>query len=89
MVYVANASRMTRPEFVPKPILDEAFKVKDYLNWSDAAVIAENVYIFAASEGLATVVRELVDRPALAKKLELKSDQAIILAQSVGLPKKA
>ncbi len=31
----------------------------------------------------------MVDRPALAKKLELKSDQTVILAQSIGLPKKA
>ena len=89
LVYVANASRMTRPDFIPKPILDEAFRVKDYMNWADAAVIAENVYIFAASEGLSAVVRELVDRPALAKTLKLGSEQTITLAQSVGFPKKA
>ncbi len=89
LVYVANASRMTRPDFIPKPILDDAFRVKDYLNWADAAVIAENVYIFAASEGLSTVVRTLIDRPALAKTLILGSEQTVILAQSVGFPKKA
>jgi SagB-type dehydrogenase family enzyme len=50
--------------------------------------IAENVYLYCASEGLATVVRGLVDRPALAKRMQLRPDQRITLAQTVGYPKK-
>ena len=55
---------------------------------ADAGVIAENVYLFCASEHLATVVRASVDRPALARRMGLTADQRIILAQSVGNPSK-
>jgi SagB-type dehydrogenase family enzyme len=54
----------------------------------DAGFIGQNVYLFCASEGLVTVVRGLIDRPALARVLKLRADQRIILAQSVGYPPK-
>jgi nitroreductase len=50
--------------------------------------ISQNVYLYCASEGLATVVRAWIDRPALAEVMKLKPSQRIILAQSVGYPKK-
>jgi len=50
--------------------------------------IAENVYIYCAAQGLATVVRAMVERPALAKTMKLGADQHITLVQSVGYPKK-
>jgi len=56
--------------------------------WADAAFISENVYLFCASEGLATGVRAYVDKPALARALRLAPTQTIVLAQSVGYPKK-
>jgi hypothetical protein len=46
--------------------------------------IAQNVYLFCASEGLATVVRALVDRAALAKRMHLRPEQRITLVQTVG-----
>jgi nitroreductase len=55
---------------------------------ADVGFIAQNVYLYCASEGLATVVRASVDKPALAKTLKLQPQQRIILAQSVGYPKK-
>jgi len=55
---------------------------------ADVGFIAQNVYLYCASEGLATVVRGSIDRPALAKTLNLQPNQKIILAQSVGYPKK-
>jgi nitroreductase len=55
---------------------------------ADAGFIAENAYLFCTSEGLAVVVRGLIDRAALGKVLNLRADQKIILAQSIGLPKK-
>ena len=58
------------------------------LVWADAAFISENVYLFAASEGLATGVRASIDRVALAKTLKLRNDQVIAMAQSIGFPKK-
>ena len=53
---------------------------------SHSGFIAQNVYLFCASEGLATVVRGLVNREKLRKILSLKESQKIILAQSVGYP---
>jgi nitroreductase len=51
-------------------------------------LISENVYLFCASAGLATVVRGSINRDALATALKLPSAQKIILAQTVGYPKK-
>jgi SagB-type dehydrogenase family enzyme len=53
-----------------------------------AGFISENVYLYCASEGLATVVRAYIDISALSKVMKLRPDQKIILAQSVGYPKK-
>lgn len=53
----------------------------------DAGFISQNVYLFSASEGLATVVRGLVDRKALARQMLLRPQQRIIVAQCVGYPK--
>ena len=46
--------------------------------------IAQNVYLFCASFNLGTVIRDLIDRDALREIMNLKDDQEIILAQSVG-----
>lgn len=77
LVYVADRSRMGRASDADK----------DFYSATDTGFISQNVYLYCASEGLATVVRGLVDRPALAKKMGLRPDQRIILAQSVGYPK--
>ena len=53
---------------------------------ADAGCIAQNVYLYCASEGLATVVRGLVERAALARAVGLSPRQRVLLAQSVGLP---
>ena len=55
---------------------------------ADAAFIAQNVYLFCASEGLASVVFAMVDRPAFTQAAGLKPQQRIALAQSVGYPRK-
>jgi SagB-type dehydrogenase family enzyme len=61
---------------------------KVFYSATDTGYISQNVYLFCASEGLATVVRGMVDKPALAATMKLKSDQKVILAQTVGYPKK-
>ncbi len=78
LVFVADLARMGKasPE-------DKAF-----YSAVDTGFISQNVYLFCASEGLATVVRGTVDRPSLAQALKLRPDQKIILAQTVGYPKK-
>ena len=54
---------------------------------ADTGFISQNVYLFCASEGLGTVVRGSTDRVALAKALNLRPEQRVILAQTVGYPK--
>ena len=76
LVFVADYSRMTEPT-EPE---------KQALSWADTGFISENVYLYCASEGLATVVRALINRDELAKVMKLKPDQKITLSQSVGLP---
>ena len=61
---------------------------KAFLSAAAAGFISENIYLYCASEGLATVVRANIDKPALASVMKLRPDQKIILAQSVGYPKK-
>ena len=78
LVFVADFSKIGRAK--------EEDKV--FYSATDTGFISQNVYLFCASEGLATVVRGLVDRPSLAKAMGLREDQRVILAQSVGYPKK-
>ncbi|MFB3903498.1 MAG: SagB/ThcOx family dehydrogenase [Acidobacteriota bacterium] len=56
--------------------------------WYGAAAgfISQNAYLYCASEGLATVVRAMVERDALAGSLHLRPEQKIVLAQTVGYP---
>jgi SagB-type dehydrogenase family enzyme len=53
---------------------------------ADTGFIAQNVYLYCASAGLASVVRGLVDRDDLAKSMKLSDKQHIILVQAVGYP---
>ena len=78
LVYVADFARMGKAEVDDKILCSAA----------DTGFISQNVYLYCASEGLATVVRGAVDRPALAKAMRLRPDQRVILSQSVGYPGK-
>jgi nitroreductase len=78
LIYVADYSKMGTAT-------DEE---KAFLSAADTGFISENVYLYCASEGLGTVVRANIDRPALANVMKLRPDQKIILAQSVGYPRK-
>jgi nitroreductase len=51
-----------------------------------AGAVAENVYLFAAANGLATVLRAWIDREAIASALGLGHDQQVLLSQTVGFP---
>ena len=78
LIFVADFAKMRN--------MSEDQKV--FYSATDTGYISQNVYLFCASEGLATVVRGMVDKPALAATMKLKSDQKVILAQTVGYPKK-
>ncbi|MFH1593694.1 MAG: SagB/ThcOx family dehydrogenase [Candidatus Omnitrophota bacterium] len=75
LIYVANFAKMGG---------EEADKV--FYSATDTGFISQNVYLFCASENLATVVLGMVNKPALAKIMKLGKDQHIILTQPVGYP---
>jgi nitroreductase len=77
--------------FVPTAPLNLVFvgdlsKLDRELIHADCGFISQDVYLFCASEGLATVVRAGVDKPALAKLLGLRSQQEAFYNQCVGYP---
>lgn len=67
---------------------DDDDEYKKFYSAADTGFISQNVYLFCASEDLVTMVRAYIDKPALAQALGLNQNQHIILAQSVGYPKK-
>ncbi len=77
LLYVADFARIARSTDEQKVLFSAA----------DAGFISQNVYLYCASERLATVVRAILDRPELSKVMKLRPEQKIILAQSVGYPK--
>ncbi len=77
LVFVADGARMGKGTEEQNAMIAGA----------DTGFISQNAYLYCASEGLATVVRASVDRPALAKVLKLRAEQKIILAQTIGYPK--
>jgi nitroreductase len=76
LVFVADHARM---HMVPAG-QREAFA------YTAAGAIAQNVYLFAAGNGLATVIRAWIDREAIANALGLTHDQQVLLSQTVGFP---
>jgi len=76
LVYVVDHSRM---KMIP---------VASRESYASAAAgaITQNVYLFAASSGLATVIRAWIDRSAIADALGLTHDQHVLLSQTVGYP---
>jgi nitroreductase len=54
---------------------------------ADVGFIAQNVYLYCASQGLVAVMRGMVDRPVLGKAMNLRPEQKVMFAQTVGYPK--
>ena len=77
LVFVADYARM---KLVP------AAQRESYA-WAAAGAMAQNVYLYCASAGLATVIRAWIDRGALAQALGLNNEQQVLLSQTVGRPK--
>jgi SagB-type dehydrogenase family enzyme len=76
LIYVADYGRMGTT----------AEDDKRFYAAADVGFIAENVYLYCASDGLNCVVRGYVDRDEIAKLLKLRSDQHVLLGQTVGYP---
>ena len=78
LVYIADYSRMSL-------VLSKADK--DFYSATDVGYVSQNVYLYAASENLATVVLGWINRNEMTKILSLGKDQKILLSQCVGFPK--
>jgi SagB-type dehydrogenase family enzyme len=74
LVFVADHARM---KLVP------AAQREAYAH-ATAGAMAQNVYLYCASEGLATVIRAWFDRDALARAMGLQADHQLLLSQTVG-----
>lgn len=77
LIYVADLSKMGKI----------SGSDADFYASADTGFISQNVYLYCASAGLATVVRSMMDKAALAKAMKLSPDQKIMLAHTVGYPK--
>ena len=76
LVYVSDFAKLDT---------DDAPRRERYAG-AHAGFISQNVYLFCASEGLATVVRAMFDAQALRAALGLADSQHPILAQTIGSP---
>jgi SagB-type dehydrogenase family enzyme len=77
LVYVADAAKMKNANEQDQILYSAA----------DVGFIAQNVYLYCASQGLVAVMRGMVDRPALAKVMNLRPEQKVMFSQTVGYPK--
>jgi nitroreductase len=77
LVYVAHGERMG----------DIAPEERRLYASVDAGFIGQNVYLFCASEGLATVFRGAVDYERLSRAMKLPREQFVTFAQTVGYPR--
>lgn len=76
LIYVADLARMTRGDADSKAFYSSV----------DTGYISQNVYLFCASENLATVVLGSLDKTALGQAMRLRPEQKVILTQPVGYP---
>jgi len=77
LVYVVHGERMTDVKPEDRRLYGSV----------DAAFAGQNVYLYCASEGLATVFRGAVDYDRLASTMRLPDGQFVAFAQTVGYPR--
>lgn len=54
------------------------------MSFSDAGFISQNIYLFCASEKLATVVLGAIDTEKLHEKMKLREEQSVLFSQPIG-----
>ncbi len=86
LIYVVDIAKYSKSRF-QEPGMRDAEIQKSYYNVA-TGLIAGNVYLFAASQGLAAWFHNC-NKPALAAELQLRPTQRILFAQTVGLPAKS
>ena len=84
LIFVVDMERLMHAAEFLEPALLEVEVQKSYY-YVDTGIIAGNVYLFAASQGLAAWFHGC-HRTDLARRLGLRVDQRVLFAQSVGYP---
>jgi SagB-type dehydrogenase family enzyme len=85
LVYVVDIDKFSKAGFQEPGLYDREIRKSYY--YVDTGIMAENVYLFAASQGLATWFHNC-NRTALAKILKLRPNQRVLFGQTVGYPEK-
>jgi hypothetical protein len=86
LIYVVDVDRLTHTAGFQEPGLQDPEVQKSYY-YVDTGLIAGNVYLFAAAQGLAAWFHNC-DRTDLAQRLGLRAEQRVLFAQSIGYPEK-
>jgi nitroreductase len=86
LVFVADVDKLEHTSGFEEPGLHDPEVQRSYY-YVEAGLIAGNVYLFAASRGLAAWFHNC-DRAALSAKLELDDRRRPLFAQTVGYPKR-
>jgi hypothetical protein len=84
LLYVVDVGRLVHTSGFQEPGLHDPEVQKSYY-YVDTGLIAGNVYLFAASQGLAAWFHNC-DRAGLTKKLKLRAEQRMLFGQTVGYP---
>ena len=84
LIYVVDLDRLSHSAGYQEPGLQDPEVQKSYF-FVDVGLIAQNVQLFAAANGLAAWFHNC-DRTSLHARLELGPDQRVLFAQSVGFP---
>ena len=84
IIYVADLSRYDLGPNQPDPHIGDTEVQKSYY-YTDTGFIAQNVYLYAASEGLAAWFHNC-DKETIRKELDLNYDQLVLFAHTVGYP---
>ena len=83
--YIADLSCYDLGPNQPDPHIGDPKVQKSYY-YTDTGFIAQNVYLYAASEGLASWFHNC-DKDSIRKELSLNDDQLVLFAHSIGFPK--
>ena len=84
LIYVVDINRLSHTSGYQEPGLQDSEVQKSYY-YVDTGLIAGNVYLFAASQGLAAWFHNC-NKQTLAAKLNLRADQRALFGQTVGYP---
>ena len=85
LVYIADIDKFSQAGFQEPGLHDTEIQKAYY--YVDTGIIAGNVYLYAASQGLASWFHNC-DRAGIAAKLNLRPGQRVLFGQTIGYPEK-